>query len=95
MNRLLNERRARNSYLDPWWRAVSASAVDGHFRGTQLLLQALPAADDHQRSRAELSKVGNVTPLISERSEIVSDERRVQLRASKSLEGIENCHRTD
>jgi MoaA/NifB/PqqE/SkfB family radical SAM enzyme len=43
----------------------------------------------------ELRRVGNVTPLISiEGSEIVSDERRGRMNVlSKTLAGLENCHR--
>lgn len=43
----------------------------------------------------ELRRVGNVTPLISiEGSEVVSDDRRGRLNVlSKTLAGLENCHR--
>jgi MoaA/NifB/PqqE/SkfB family radical SAM enzyme len=43
----------------------------------------------------ELRRVGNVTPLISiEGSEVVSDQRRGRLNVlSKTLAGLENCHR--
>ena len=43
----------------------------------------------------ELRRVGNVTPLISiEGSELVSDQRRGRLNVlSKTLAGLENCHR--
>ncbi|HUQ95111.1 MAG TPA: radical SAM protein [Bryobacteraceae bacterium] len=99
MNRLLNEAKARgNSYfgilggepfLHPQLMDIFAAHPDCYF---QVFTNGQMITNEVAR---ELRRVGNVTPLISvEGSTIVSDERRGRLRVlSKTMEGIENCHR--
>ena len=62
-----------------------------------LLLSGLHERSAHhrRRSRGELARLGNVTPLLSiEGSEIVSDERRGRTQVlTRTLEGLEACRR--
>lgn len=99
MNRLLNEAKSRgNSYfgilggepfLHPQLMDIFAAHPDCYF---QVFTNGMMITNEVAR---DLRRVGNVTPLVSvEGTEIISDERRGRLKVlSKTLEGIENCHR--